>query len=157
MTTDYDVEDDAGDDWDGELLMAQSRVEQLAGSLSSAGAFLEVLAVVVAVSGVIGGAVLAQSSNTDGLGNRSHPYVASGIGLMIGSIVGGVLYWADFRVMRVVGEYARFRAGGEVERHRYQWQGESARAKVCPDCSEDVWEEARVCPHCRYRFAPAGG
>jgi hypothetical protein len=26
--------------------------------------------------------------------------------------------------------------------------------KVCPDCAETVLASARVCKHCRYRFAP---
>lgn len=31
----------------------------------------------------------------------------------------------------------------------------TARGKECPDCIEDAWEEASVCPFCNYRFDDA--
>lgn len=158
MTADYggDPEDFALDDPDvaDGLDADKVRLEVMAQSLGGSSAFLEAVAVLLAVVGVVAGGALALHTETDFAGNATRPNVVGGVALIIGSVVGGVLYWAIFRAIHLFAEYARFNVQSDVERHRYQWQGESARSKECPDCLEDVWEDARVCAFCSYQFAP---
>ena len=137
------------------LGLDQAEVVISARTLSTAGKFLEVVAIVAALGLLIGGISLVVHTNTDALGNVTHPTVGPGIGLIVGSVIGGVFYWALARGLRVFADYTSTQVRAIAHLLDVQYNVRSARGKECPDCLEDVWDDARVCPHCSYRFEPA--
>ena len=88
---------------------ASGRIRRLATSLSGAGEFLEIAAVVYAIGGVVGGLILAfqHADNTDG---TTHPFVLLGIGIAFVSVLSGVLYWAIARALRLFAEHVALAA-----------------------------------------------
>ena len=138
---------------DDEVEVSDPKLEVLARSLRATGAGLEVVAVVGGLCALGGGFYVLAHTTTNASGATNHPDVPGGLAIVLGAVVGGLFLWALARCVRVFGRYTAFRTMAETERHLYQWQGESARQKECPDCCELVWEEARVCRYCTYRFA----
>lgn len=134
------------------LEVAKVRLQQMASSLGATSAFLEVIALILAAVGVVGGIALAAKTKAGITGQITRPNVATGVAVVVASMVAGALYWVVFRALRLFSEYVIFKAETDTENHHNSWQGESARSKECPDCFEDVWVEARVCAFCHHRF-----
>jgi hypothetical protein len=123
-------------------------------ALATAGGFLEVVAIVAAAAVVLVGVGAALNTSTDLSGNQTHPDLGVGVAAIISGVIFGVFYWALARALRVLAGFARITAHTAAVQLQMDYQGESAREKECPDCFEDVWEQARVCRFCGYRWAP---
>jgi hypothetical protein len=155
MAMGTDVETDTGDEDPQWIERPQMEIDTLADSVSAVAGALEMLVVAVAIVGVVGGVVIMAHSNTDADGITTHPNVTAGATLIVAAIIGGAIYWLLFKAVRLFSKFVKFRVESEAVRHRTEYNGSSGRTKECPDCLEDAWGYARVCPHCRYRFAPA--
>src|SRR5437588_12791063 len=95
----------------------RDRVTRLAPTLAKAAIFLEVLAWLYAIGGVIAGIAVATHTTIDSNDNTTHPFGALGIGIMVGAVVIGTVYWVGARAVRLFAEYCAFRTespGGDV-------------------------------------------
>src|SRR5579862_3817154 len=96
---------------------------RLARPLRTVARALEVIAVISAVGGIIGGIGLATvkttTLGTDFLGNaatqETHPYVALGIGFAIEALVGSLLFWAVARGLQLFAVDVAARHGVDLD------------------------------------------
>lgn len=81
-------------------------------ALASVATFLEYVALLCGIVGMIGGLVLALVRNSDG----DHPYVLLGIGVAIGGPVSGLVNWAIARSIGVLGQYIAYQTAKSRDR-----------------------------------------
>jgi hypothetical protein len=95
------------------------RVSRLAQGLRSGAKFLEFVAVVSIAGGVVLGIVVASQTSTTlsqfGSGSNTHPYVGSGIAIMVGALVGGIFYWCVARALRLFAEHVATAHGVDLD------------------------------------------
>ena len=147
-----DEENDLSETDEAQLALDQASISRHALTLGGVGLILEVVAVLAALGALITGIVLPAHKTTDEFGNSSHPDVSAGVSLIVAAVVGGLIYWALARALRLFAEHASFQARAQYRLLDSRINGRTARGKECPDCFEDVWNEARVCPFCSHRF-----
>jgi hypothetical protein len=143
--------EDARDD-EATLAVDRVNITRRAATLSGVAQFLEVGAVVSFLLGTVAGIALAVQTSTDVNGHTTHPYAAVGVLVVLGAIGAGLIYFALARASRLFADYASFRTRTAYRSLDILFNGRTARNKECPDCPEDVWEEARLCPFCKHRF-----
>lgn len=96
-------------------------IEGLAVPLRRGAGFLEVVAIVAGVLGVIGGIALATSTQTTtsdllyGSDSSSHPYVGAGLTLIAVAIVAGVFNWCVARALKLFATDVALRNGVTFE------------------------------------------
>jgi hypothetical protein len=82
--------------------------------LRRAAIFLEVLAIMSGIGGIIGGLVLATAKSSDSYGNSTHPYVGAAITVIGASIAAAVFYWAIGRALHVYAVDTALRNGQDI-------------------------------------------
>jgi hypothetical protein len=96
------------------LAMAVGRIHVMATGLRRAAVFLEVVAILSAIGGVIVGIGLAiypvhehvpAILSGDPSSITTHPFIAAGAGLAVGAVIAAVLYFAIARALSLFAEY----------------------------------------------------
>jgi hypothetical protein len=91
------------------------RINRLAHGLRSGALFLEIVAVVSIIGGVVVGIGVALQTSTTADSLTRHPYVINGILVMVGATIGGIFYWCVARALRLFAEHVALTHGVDLD------------------------------------------